>query len=390
MLKNFTIKIYFQVVMILLISIIGMGVGSAQLKYSIVEPSARFSEEAQFVATVSGTSVSFDWSAMVEANYYTMAVALSDANGDIDMGSLALLDMGTPKTFSTSGLPSGVIFYAVIVADTDQGKVVSNTVEFMPFAGTVTVPNTGTVLMQLDDPGGVGTITIFGTRDAAAETVMIDQIAGDTGFDPFVLTVVDDRPKTYTQGDLTMTFTYAADGTVDVQSVQNNVRSVDKLSSCQQIVSDKINTLTEYAEANSMLTVLTLHTNTKQNAAMMGKWWKRLIDSNDSYAKLYDKIRVPRNAHIINKSQYDCFYGTNLDELLRHNDIETLIICGVMTNLCVETTARSAFVRGYRVILPIDATAAYNLEFHKSTCLNLAFGFAHICLTEDLWEIAND
>jgi nicotinamidase-related amidase len=153
---------------------------------------------------------------------------------------------------------------------------------------------------------------------------------------------------------------------------------------------DKINTLTEYAEANSMLTVLTLHTNTKQNAAMMGKWWKRLINANNSYAKLYDKIRVPRNAHIINKSQYDCFYGTNLDELLRHNDIETLIICGVMTNLCVETTARSAFVRGYRVILPIDATAAYNLEFHKSTCLNLAFGFAHICLTEDLWEMAND
>ncbi len=267
MLKNFTIKIYFQVVVILLISIIGTSVGSAKPEYSIVESSARFSEEAQFVATVSGTSISFDWSAMVEANDYTMAVALSDANGDIDMGSLALLDMGIQKTFSTSGLPSGVIFYAAILADIDQGLVISNTAEFMPFAGTVTFPMDGGVLMQIDDLGGIGTITVSGTVNTAEDTMTISQISGDAGFGPFVLTLVDDKPATYTKGDLTIYFTYAADGTVTVQSVRNKVRSArtdpseavdwDSLNNCQKSIRWEMYDLRErfYVEADQIIII---------------------------------------------------------------------------------------------------------------------------------------
>ena len=249
MLKNFTIKIYFQVVVILLISIIGTGVGSAKSNYSIEESSARFSEEAQFVATVSGISVSFDWSTMVEANSYSMAVALIDGNGDVDMSSLFFLDMGSQKRFSTSDLPSGMIFYVAILADTDQGLVVSNTVEFMPFAGTVTFPQNGAVLMQVDDPGGIGTITVSGNING--DTVNITQITGDDGSGPFVLTVVDDKPETYTKSDLTMHFTYAADGTVEVQSVRNNVRSEDNINDCQQAVLNKIRDLAVRYNADS-------------------------------------------------------------------------------------------------------------------------------------------
>ena len=196
------------------------------------------------VATVSGANVDFDWSAMVAANSYSMAVALSETDGNIDMSTLNFLDMGSRKTLSASGLPSGMIFYAAILADTAQGQIVSNTVQFMPFAGTITFPQSGAVLMQVDDPGGIGTITVFGIVDAAEDTVMISQISGDDGFGPFVLTVVDDKPETYTRGDLIMYFTYAVDGTVVVQSGRNSVRSENNLNDCQQTVVNKVKDLT--------------------------------------------------------------------------------------------------------------------------------------------------
>lgn len=51
---------------------------------------------------------------------------------------------------------------------------------------------------------------------------------------------------------------------------------------------------------------------------------------------------------------------------------------GVMTNLCCETTAREAFVKGFRVFFSTDATATLDLELHEATLKNLAYGFAYL------------
>ena len=245
--ENIQTKITYLIVITLFVMTTGIGVCTGDIFY----PGIKTSAEAQFVVTVSGTTVNFDWSAMVAANAYTMAVALSEADGNIDMSTLNFLDMGSRKTFSTSDLPSGMIFCAVIVADTDQGLVVSNTAEFMPFAGTVTFPMDGAVLMHVDDPGGVGTITVSGVEHVAEETMTISQISGDTGSGSFVLTVVDDKPATYTKDDLTMNFTYAADGSVVVQSLRNSLRSEENLSDCQQRVSNELDDLAVRYHADS-------------------------------------------------------------------------------------------------------------------------------------------
>ncbi len=157
-----------------------------------------------------------------------------------------------------------------------------------------------------------------------------------------------------------------------------------------EAITDKVNALIKFAEEKQIPVFFTAHVNSEENAAMMSKWWKRLIDENDKTAELSKKLYLPDNSLKIIKHQYDCFYNTGLEAQLRSLGINTLIVCGVMTNLCVETTVRSAFVRGFRVLVPIDATAAYNFEFHKSACLNLAFGFAGICLTEDLIKKTDD
>lgn len=63
---------------------------------------------------------------------------------------------------------------------------------------------------------------------------------------------------------------------------------------------------------------------------------------------------------IIDKPGKGAFYKTNLEQLLVENSIESLILCGVTTHVCVHTTLREANDRGYRCLVLEDATAAFD------------------------------
>ena len=197
---------------------------------------------ADFSAEVNGVDVSFDWSAMVAADSYTLAVALSDNVGNVDMGTLKFLDMGTRRTFSTTGLPSGMIFYVAILAYTDQGLVVSDMVKVMPFSGTVTYFNSNGVLLQVADPGGIGNFTVSGHFDG--DIAYLTQISGDDGSGPFTLKLVNEKPAVYTKGDFVLNFTYDAAGNIGTQRTARRTVSLS-VSECQNMINDKISKLTE-------------------------------------------------------------------------------------------------------------------------------------------------
>jgi nicotinamidase-related amidase len=144
--------------------------------------------------------------------------------------------------------------------------------------------------------------------------------------------------------------------------------------------------------------IFTRHVNDDTNAGMMGRWWRDLIVEGSFEAQISQTVgreewkrrqgdretRGPEVGKIITKNQYDAFYNTELEEFLRLKNVEQVIISGLLANLCCETTARSAFVRGFEVFFPIDATAAYNRDFHLSTLRNLGFGFCPLIRTSEL------
>lgn len=132
--------------------------------------------------------------------------------------------------------------------------------------------------------------------------------------------------------------------------------------------------------------ICTRHINSPENANLMGKWWRSLLMEDDPKSALIPELDIP-SAVLLNKTQYDAFYETDLNEILARNHISQVVITGVMTHLCCETTARSAFVRGFNVFLPVDATATYNREFHQSSLQNLSHGFAVPLLTEDVTAV---
>ena len=128
---------------------------------------------------------------------------------------------------------------------------------------------------------------------------------------------------------------------------------------------------------------LTRHSNTEEDAGLMGSWWEDLIRDGTTQGEILPDLRTD-GAMVLDKTQYDAFYGTDLEDLLRGRGTSQIVVTGVMTHLCCETTARSAFVRGFTVFLPVDCTATYNEDFHSAALLNLAHGFAVPVLARDL------
>jgi len=124
--------------------------------------------------------------------------------------------------------------------------------------------------------------------------------------------------------------------------------------------------------------ILTRHQNTLQNAGSLSRWWNDLIVRGNPMSEFHPNFQeVEAEAEVLEKTQYDAFYGTDLERILREAGITQLVIGGVMTHLCCETTARSAFVRGFDVFFLVDGTATYNIEFHMSSLLTLTHGFVH-------------
>jgi ureidoacrylate peracid hydrolase len=74
---------------------------------------------------------------------------------------------------------------------------------------------------------------------------------------------------------------------------------------------------------------------------------------------------------VVKKHRYSAFVGTDLDQLLKEGSVKTLILAGVTTNVCVESTARDGFMRDYYIVFLSDCTATYNREVHESTLRNI-------------------
>ena len=87
---------------------------------------------------------------------------------------------------------------------------------------------------------------------------------------------------------------------------------------------------------------------------------------------------------IFSKSRYDAFAGTELDAHLKALERDTLVIAGLTTECCVDSTARDAFERDYRVFIAADAVAAYAPDLHAGALKALALNCALLTSSQDI------
>jgi len=115
-----------------------------------------------------------------------------------------------------------------------------------------------------------------------------------------------------------------------------------------------------------------------EDPGRMGDWWRKVVREGQRAAELSACVTAAPGDAVLRKSRYDAFDGTELGPRLAQADINTLVICGVMTHLCCETTAREAFRRGLYVWLAADGTASVDEALHLGALRSLAHGFAHV------------
>ncbi len=127
-----------------------------------------------------------------------------------------------------------------------------------------------------------------------------------------------------------------------------------------------------------------MHKSKEMDGGILGWWWEGMIIENTKEAEIHPDLTPLPEEKVVRKHRYSAFYNTDLEVVLRCLGITDLIITGVMTNLCCESTARDAYFRDLRVFFLLDATGATNEELHLATLKNLAFGFAYITKTEDI------
>ncbi|RYE08246.1 MAG: cysteine hydrolase [Hyphomicrobiales bacterium] len=90
---------------------------------------------------------------------------------------------------------------------------------------------------------------------------------------------------------------------------------------------------------------------------------------------------------IVVKHRYSAFHNTDLETVLRANGIRTIVLTGVVTNVCVETTAREGYVRDYYVVVPEDGTGAYSPEDKAASLRNIDRFFGMVSSMEELTGI---
>jgi ureidoacrylate peracid hydrolase len=101
-------------------------------------------------------------------------------------------------------------------------------------------------------------------------------------------------------------------------------------------------------------------------------------------ANIVDELAPRPNEFVIDKSRYSSFYGTRLEPILNGLGVTSLVVGGVTTNVCVETTVRDASQRDYRVFVVSDATGELNQARHENALEIMAYGFGWVVESDEV------
>jgi ureidoacrylate peracid hydrolase len=109
-------------------------------------------------------------------------------------------------------------------------------------------------------------------------------------------------------------------------------------------------------------------------------------------AELHDALDVAADDLIVNKTRYGAFHGTDLAQQLRQRGIDTVIVSGIATNICCETTAREASQHDFRVVFLSDGTATKDMngvsaqDLQRATLASIGMVFAQIATISEVGD----
>ena len=157
-----------------------------------------------------------------------------------------------------------------------------------------------------------------------------------------------------------------------------------------------VNRLAEACRRAGMMVIHTRHV-TRPDGSNLGTMGELIDAVREGYimdgsetAKLHPALDVKEGDIVVEKPRYGAFSGTDLDNLLRANGVDTIIVSGICTNICCETTAREAGMRDYHVFFMEDGTETFPAggltieEIKKAVHTTLGLAFANVIPVYDM------
>jgi nicotinamidase-related amidase len=99
---------------------------------------------------------------------------------------------------------------------------------------------------------------------------------------------------------------------------------------------------------------------------------------------IVDELAPREGEPQIEKYGYAAFHRTCLTDLLHARGIDTVVITGTVTQICVEDTARGAFHEGFQTVVVSDAVSSFDPELHRATLRSLEMKYGRVLTTEEL------
>lgn len=104
-------------------------------------------------------------------------------------------------------------------------------------------------------------------------------------------------------------------------------------------------------------------------------------------ADVIDELAPQTSDYVIDKNRPSAFFATGLEPILKGLAIEDLVVCGVTTNCCVETTVRDASQRDYHTYVVGDAVAEYEQDRHEVALKSMGMLFARVVTVDDVLAV---
>ncbi len=162
------------------------------------------------------------------------------------------------------------------------------------------------------------------------------------------------------------------------------------LFATEAIVPGIVELIEHWRQSNGTV-VFTRHCHTGiDDLGMLGKFFSDYIHCDKPESMIITELAPLEQEAVFRKTTYDGFHDTGLEEHLINTGCEQVLITGVLTQLCCETTARSAFVRGFEVYMPVDGMASSTEDLHIGSLFGLASGFASISDVNSIIENTDD
>jgi ureidoacrylate peracid hydrolase len=103
--------------------------------------------------------------------------------------------------------------------------------------------------------------------------------------------------------------------------------------------------------------------------------------------EIYAQIKPQEKDFVVKKHRPSGFFATDLDLILRNATMKTIVVTGVVTEGCVESTARDGWMRDYYVVIPADCVASSKQELHNAQLTLMSEIYHFVTSTEELLKV---